>query len=545
MPKNRKPCIRNVDDLCRQFLRALKEVSACEKQLTFETLRDSLEQTEEIAALLETAEAVRSRDVNPYLKDKITALTERLEEHETDRIRYRTQITRLEAEMDRFRDFMRRVLFLLLGLTREGRLDGCMAEVEKLCDLMGDGAELDRLEEAFSGIRTAIMKMDIEARRSSRPGLLGVLRGQRKESPEEIARRMLRKTAAAVGPLIDSDQNEDLKRLEERIVDGDDLEYILSLGLDLMRIVEEYIGRMEREQAETAEFIRTVGERLEQLESSLGETTRAATDSAQLVAAFTESLRSELSLMEENVRGSNTLDSLKHIVLSRLETLSGELTRRREEITIRVESSNREQEGLLEHLQQVVGTLRNRNRVLAEHARRDSLTGLLNRRAFDERLAGEFERHERYGTTFSVIFFDIDCFKVLNDTYGHKAGDRALKGIAQVAGSVLRKTDVFARYGGEEFAVILSETDADHACTAAEKLRELVASTEFEYKGGKVHITISVGVTQVRDQDRTAEDVIGRSDRHMYLAKKLGRNRVAADEDAAPMEPPVPEEPAT
>lgn len=151
----------------------------------------------------------------------------------------------------------------------------------------------------------------------------------------------------------------------------------------------------------------------------------------------------------------------------------------------------------------------------------DGLTKLYNRRFFYESLHGEILRAERYERALSVIMFDIDHFKRVNDTYGHDAGDSVLKELSQLIQNNIRKTDILARLAGEEFAVIVPETWAEGALLLAEKLRDAVARYSFKHAG---KITISLGITELAEGD-TADAIYKRADMALYEAKSKGRNR--------------------
>lgn len=160
-------------------------------------------------------------------------------------------------------------------------------------------------------------------------------------------------------------------------------------------------------------------------------------------------------------------------------------------------------------------------------ARIDVLTGVSNRRYFEEVAAHEFARAKRYRQPLSAVMFDIDRFKQINDTYGHAAGDSVLKTIANLAKEAVREVDFVARIGGEEFAILLPEVSVEQALVTAERLRERVAERNLDYKGQKLAFTASFGVTQLDEADQDFETVLHRADQAMYRAKKLGRNQVA------------------
>ena len=154
----------------------------------------------------------------------------------------------------------------------------------------------------------------------------------------------------------------------------------------------------------------------------------------------------------------------------------------------------------------------------------DGLTGLANRRAFGEALAREVGRSARYGRPLSLVVLDIDHFKAINDTYGHLAGDAALRQLGAVLRANLRREDTVGRLGGEEFAVILPEIDLAGARLVADKVRRLVASQGFSYDGASMRITVSAGVVARAPSERDPEEIMRRGDALLYAAKRGGRN---------------------
>jgi diguanylate cyclase (GGDEF)-like protein len=158
----------------------------------------------------------------------------------------------------------------------------------------------------------------------------------------------------------------------------------------------------------------------------------------------------------------------------------------------------------------------------------DALTQTHNRRYFNEALEREYQRSQRYRRALSLILFDIDHFKQINDTYGHVAGDSVLRQLALVVKPRLRQQDVLARVGGEEFAVLLPEVEAAGALVAAEKVRRLVESARFLVEGKEFGCTVSVGITTYDPRMTTPQMLYEAADKNMYEAKRGGRNRVVA-----------------
>lgn len=172
--------------------------------------------------------------------------------------------------------------------------------------------------------------------------------------------------------------------------------------------------------------------------------------------------------------------------------------------------------------------IRNKTKELEYLMDRDYLTGLYNRNFFMSRLIEELSWSMSYNEPLSMMMLDIDFFKKINDTYGHRCGDEVLKKLASVMGSSLRREDVIGRFGGEEFIVLMSNTSADKAAELSENLRRAVMDERFDCAAAELlHVTISIGVTTFTNMNDPSPDMlIGQADGALYEAKKSGRNRV-------------------
>lgn len=163
-------------------------------------------------------------------------------------------------------------------------------------------------------------------------------------------------------------------------------------------------------------------------------------------------------------------------------------------------------------------------------AAKDGLTGLANRRSFDQALEMEWSRAQRTKKPLALLFADVDHFKLFNDQHGHQNGDECLRAVAAIIGeNAFRPTDLAARYGGEEFAIIMPETDREGACKVADRLRKAVMDLRIAHgaSGAGPSVTLSVGVaTQVPGNDVGPDWLLGQADQALYAAKHLGRNRV-------------------
>jgi len=172
-----------------------------------------------------------------------------------------------------------------------------------------------------------------------------------------------------------------------------------------------------------------------------------------------------------------------------------------------------------------VARLQNELAEASDMVRQDALTGALNRKGMDEALEKEVARSQRQGSKLCVALLDIDNFKKLNDTMGHKVGDEALIHLASVVQETIRPQDTLARYGGEEFVVILPDTHLEDGVNAMVRVQRELTKRFFLHNNDKVLITFSCGVAELL-QEELPKDSLQRADQAMYLAKRSGKNRV-------------------
>jgi two-component system, cell cycle response regulator len=168
---------------------------------------------------------------------------------------------------------------------------------------------------------------------------------------------------------------------------------------------------------------------------------------------------------------------------------------------------------------------------LYQQATRDPLTGLSNRRYFQNEFRRSFSIASRYGRCFSLLILDIDFFKKVNDTYGHDVGDQVLRAVAEVVLKHVRGQDIAARLGGEEFVMLLPDTPINGAAVVAERIRYAVENHNFNAAGCLHQITVSIGVGEYPSSSTSPDDVIKRADESLYRAKTSGRNRVCVASD--------------
>jgi len=169
--------------------------------------------------------------------------------------------------------------------------------------------------------------------------------------------------------------------------------------------------------------------------------------------------------------------------------------------------------------------LKEANAKLESLSKTDHLTQLNNRGAWEQLLEKEFKRSKRSNHICSVVMFDIDHFKKVNDTYGHQAGDEVIRRTAALLRETMRLTDIAGRYGGEEFGVILVDTDAENAMIFTERLRQRIEAETVEFDEFKINFTVSLGISEISESSETYQQWLEQSDKALYVCKESGRNR--------------------
>lgn len=441
--------------------------------------------------------------------------------------RYVDALRELEREEQRFRALestLRRIVNRLCTAARgqNEELDARLGELTRANSRHADSAEL---EELLTSLRDAIAALERDAASPATEPPSSVLAtgapdsGRWSQTIEAVAvllRRLTRDDAPdpIAAPMI--------AELEGIDTDGALAELLLRAA-DVLRARSE---RLARERNQATALLAEVTSRLDEVSEYLAGTSKDRERTLGDAEALNRQVVDEVSELNDQVNAARDLAPLKALVGARLESIASQVREFRE----REESRFLEQTARGQRMHQRIAELERQTRDLERslrheqlRARLDPLTGIANRSAFDERLHEEIHRFRRFGTPVSVLVWDIDHFKRINDSYGHRAGDRVLLEVAKCFAARLRTTDVLARFGGEEFVMLLIGTRLPEATQKAEALREAVESLRFHFRGTPVRVTISCGVTELRDGD-DANQVFDRADAALYRAKHGGRN---------------------
>lgn len=281
-------------------------------------------------------------------------------------------------------------------------------------------------------------------------------------------------------------------------------------------------------QHEFEAYLKQLNERLESFQSHLQEASEGHADNQSAERDLNSQLREQVDGLHSSVQGAADLESLKHVLEGRLEGLLGVMDEHQQQRDKREEEMANRLKGLSErvaHMEQEAQGYREHLEEQRQKALVDPLTGLPNRAAWSERLELEVAEWEEKGGQLLMAILDLDHFKRINDSYGHLAGDKVLKIVANELRKRLRPRDFIARFGGEEFVLLVPQTTVTGGLQLAESLRAAVEACPFHFKGERVTITLSVGMTEFRDGERS-DTVLKRADEALYRAKHLGRNRL-------------------
>ncbi|MEO7775802.1 MAG: diguanylate cyclase [Steroidobacteraceae bacterium] len=330
----------------------------------------------------------------------------------------------------------------------------------------------------------------------------------------------------------------DLRRMPNLRSDVEALDHALEVSLtaeqlpDVLERISELVSRrissLKEEKRDVEELLRLITGRLDEFTAYIS----SEDSDRRLALESTNELKirvlGEMTDLSAVVDRSVNVEEVQSQVHARLSSIQAHLTEFREREETRASSHWERSERMrhrVEKLEAEAHDLRDRLRDEQRLAMVDSLTQLPNRLAYDQRLGEEFARWKRFGHPVCISAWDIDHFKKINDAYGHKAGDKVLRVVADCFGERVRNTDFVARYGGEEFVMILTGADPGEVMRLADEVRAAIQTLGFHFRGAPVAVTVSCGLTMLHDSD-TAEDAFERADKALYQAKEAGRNRI-------------------
>jgi diguanylate cyclase len=295
-------------------------------------------------------------------------------------------------------------------------------------------------------------------------------------------------------------------------------------------LIHERSESMARERLQAAAVLSQVTTRLEEMAHYLTESKSASRSHFNDTESLNDTVMSHVRELTDEVAGATDLALLQSVVNARLESVAKKVRdfRVREETRVTEYDARAEHmRGRVEELEREAQDLHSKLDREKHGARLDPLTGIANRRSFDERFTQEILRCARAQSPLVMLLLDIDSFKIVNDSYGHRAGDRVLQSVAACFTAALRAGDFVARIGGEEFAVLLSGLQLEPALHIANQLRTAVEALRFHFRGIPVRVTVSCGITELHPGD-ASEAAFDRADSALYRAKNSGKNLCVA-----------------
>lgn len=314
---------------------------------------------------------------------------------------------------------------------------------------------------------------------------------------------------------------ENLKERLDESLDWDELVPILDETANFL------LQCIETSQVKIEEFLQSLDMRLQAIRALVTEASAGTNDRIEARQELDNLVRQQLSDVRSVVNGRVDLNTLGSSVSNHLELILKAMEHYRDEEELREKCFAEQIAQLQDRLDGMTKELAENQQSLDEQKRKattDSLTGLPNREAYQQRINEELARFQRYGSPLSLVICDIDYFKRINDSYGHLAGDKVLQLIARSLRKNIRDVDFIARFGGEEFVILMPETTVQEALVAANKLREFIAETPFNFRKERVFITMSIGIAEFQENE-TPNNAFERADLALYKAKSSGRNQ--------------------
>jgi diguanylate cyclase len=434
--------------------------------------------------------------------------------------KYRDSLIEMEAEEARWRQIeqvLRRLIGRLCaaGMGVNPQLDDELARLAAANRRNADAEELARLSESLT---TTVVAVDAVAP-------IPTISFATTDTQTRVAIRTLleRLPASETAPTAGQTLIAELAQAKN----DHGLAAILMRAADL---IYEHGEQLARERLQTAAVFSQVTQRLEEMGGYLAESSSASRTQFNDSQTYNDTVMSEVRELTSEVSCATELVLLQKVVGQRLERVAKQVSefRAREatrliEYTARADRMRARIADLERETSELNSKLANEKQV----ARLDPLTGLANRKSFDERVRQEIARGARDNNPLAMLLWDIDGFKLINDSYGHRAGDRVLQSVASCFSAAARSGDFVARIGGEEFVILLADVRLDEAMQIANEVRSAVGALRFHFRGTPVLVTVSCGITELQEGE-APEATFDRADAALYQAKHAGKNLCVA-----------------
>ncbi len=326
---------------------------------------------------------------------------------------------------------------------------------------------------------------------------------------------------------VPSDLHEDVESLKHRIENKSSVTSWKQLLKDITALINALRHRIQEEKQEFETFLQQITSRLQEMDNFLSIETASIIEAEHASENFDVVVSAQVKDIHADMNAADDLSDLKSKVEKRLNVVSEHIKEYRINEQERYSSAQQNVESMQSRLLQLEQESSNLRQLMIEKSKEamtDALTKIPNRLAYEKQAREEIARCKRFATPLSMAVWDVDLFKQVNDTYGHKLGDKVLMAVAQILSERMRETDFIARYGGEEFVMFLPGANEEEALLLADALREKIAAYKFKNNDEVIRISMSCGISSFVKND-SHESMFERADKALYCAKDKGRNQ--------------------
>ncbi|MHC1744347.1 MAG: GGDEF domain-containing protein [Syntrophobacteraceae bacterium] len=537
-----------LEKLSLTVIDVLKDLSAAKSPLTADALFKSLQKRKDLTELFSKSfnigpkgngRKTPTNDGLPALQDE----NRRLREQE---VKLRQQISSMEGDGSSRVGFSKRAILTLITLAQNETNQSLSPALDSLRNVVLNDARIDEQNLCLQNLKDLILREDP---RSSGQPVQGIHSGASREL--EVAASALASQVAGtpslyvpkvqsaflsiltqLEPVSQQLNHQVYSELRTRLAQCQDMDTLVSLGEDVVGFVKNYVGKLIQQNDQVAVFAKELGKNLTEMEEQLLFSLNINQEGHEANAEFSNTLQGEVEDIQGSFLADRSIQDIQKFVFTKLKAIRKAIEDKNAQDEVRFHQAQGSMDDLKKNLLTMtaeINRVQERARTLEREVLLDGLTGIHNRRAYEQRIHEEFARYCRYGMTYSLVLFDVDHFKKLNDQFGHRAGDKCLREIINRVKSCTRNTDFIARYGGEEFVILLTGTNKEGAYVVAEKVRRVIAKTRFSFQEKTLPVTISLGVSEISASDNDVDSIFSRADSAMYRAKAEGRNLVCVD----------------
>lgn len=456
------------------------------------------------------------------------SLDEKIRILEKSRNRLKEELTSIEQESYEKEESLKNIVLLLASFVHDPKQPKLNTYLEELKSNIKSEPQADRINNTAKKIKASLLNLE-EVKGASKT----------KHRTEKVSVRskgmsvfeVLTEIIFKLKMLGDKDLKKELEILQDEIHKSFSESSIPKYIDKITIVIQEFKDRLYKVHPEIESFVDELIKRLIKTEAEIKNMLDTQKEKHQSDIQFSDKLESELKTMEKSFLFGEDLKKIKNLVFKKLKNITGWINQKKaldEKRHRRIQKQFTAMEQQITVARKEVKVMEDKSKEFLKASLYDELTGIFNRKGYSEEFNKQWNVFQRYDTHFSLVIFDIDDFKPINDTYGHKAGDTVLQEVAKCAKKIFRNVDIPTRYGGDEFIVILPNTGLKQAIISAERMRKTLENINFRYRGKQVEITISTGVASVNKTD-TPETFFEKADRALYIAKSSGKNQTQSE----------------